>query len=298
MTEEKEGILTDKIVLVTGGGRGLGAAYSCLAAAEGAVVVVNDIDADPAHEVAASIVEAGGQALAQVGDISEWAGAGQAVQTAIDTYGRLDGLVSNAGLFTMHHPEKQDEASFRRIIEVNVLGVAFCGMHAIRHMNDRHHGSIVNVTSGAHAGMEGMAAYGASKGAVASLTYGWAVDLQGTGVRVNAMSPLAGTRMVDEVDVYYRVGDSEQGRARRKSPTPEANAPAVVFLLSDRAANVHGQVVRIDNRDLSLVSHPRNIVPTVPHGAISTAAVEAAFNGPLKVWLQPLGLHNAHIEPA
>lgn len=297
MTEERTGVLAGKVVLVTGGGRGIGSAYARLAAAEGATVVVNDIDEQPARHVVDQITEAGGRALAHVGDVSEWTAAESAVGAAIAGFGALDGLVNNAGLFTMDRPDRQDEASFRRIVEVNVLGVAFCGMHAIRHMSARGQGSIVNVTSGAHAGMEGMAAYGASKGAVASLTYGWAVDLQGTGVRVNAISPLGGTRMINEIDRFYQVPDGERGRARRDSPAPEANAPAVIYLLSDLAAGVHGQVVRVDGDVLSLVSHPRNILPTVPGAAASIDSVEEAFAGPLRDWLQPLGLHGAHLQP-
>jgi NAD(P)-dependent dehydrogenase (short-subunit alcohol dehydrogenase family) len=294
--DEPGGFLTGKTVLVTGAGRGIGAAYAVLAAREGAAVVVNDIDDGPVGAVVDSIRAAGHVATGHVGDISSWDGAAQAVQTAIDTYGVLDGLVNNAGVLRMHRPDEQDEESFRRTIEVNVLGTAFCGIHALRHMTARNRGSIVNVTSGAHAGLPGMAAYGASKGAVASLTYGWAVDLQNTGIRVNAISPLAETRMLRELDVFHDV--AARGNARPQQPSPEMNAATVVYLLSDRSTGIHGQVVRVDNQTLALVTHPLTLLPSTA-GAESAAGVEHAFATTLRGLLQPLGIHAATvaIEP-
>jgi len=292
---ESPGVLAGKVVLVTGGGRGIGAAYATLAAREGAAVVVNDVDDGPVHAVVDSIRRAGDVATAHVGDISDWDRAAEAVRKAVDVYGALDGLVNNAGVFSMHRPHQQGEASFRRTMEVNVLGTAFCGMHALRHMLPRNRGSIVNVTSGAHAGLEGMSAYGASKGAVASLTYGWAVDVQDAGVRVNAISPLAATRMLMEIDGFYAVDAAERGRVWRDSPPAEANAAAVVFLLSDRSAGIHGQIVRVDDERLSLVSHPLTLLPDVPAGAGSVSAVEHAFETTLKRLCQPLGVHSASV---
>src|SRR5690242_5468324 len=121
--------LTGETVLVTGAGRGIGAAIATLAAAEGANVVVNDRDVAPAH----SVVE-GGTAIAAVGDVSDWDSAGGVVGTAVEEFGRLDGLVNNAGTFSMALPQDQDPESLRHLLEVNVLGVAYPGLHAIRHM--------------------------------------------------------------------------------------------------------------------------------------------------------------------
>jgi NAD(P)-dependent dehydrogenase (short-subunit alcohol dehydrogenase family) len=292
--DEPGGLLAGKTVLVTGGGRGIGAAYAKLAARSGAAVVVNDIDDGPVYAVVDSIRAAGHVATAHVGDISSWHRAGEAVQTAIEVYGALDGLVNNAGVLSMHRPDQEGEESFRRTIEVNLLGTAFCGMHALRHMTARNRGSIVNVTSGAHAGLPGMAAYGASKGAVASLTYGWAVDVEHTGVRVNAISPLAATRMLLELDAFHDVAAAERGRSWRDSPPAEMNAATVVYLLSDRSAGIHGQIVRVDDETLALVAHPLTLLPTVP-GAGSVAGVEEAFETTLKGLLQPLGIHSASV---
>lgn len=287
MSTVPDAFLPGRVVVVTGAGRGLGEAYAHLAARHGARVVLNDVD-EVVDDVALRLRGEGFDAVAHVGDVSQWDVAGGLIEFAVSSFGRVDGLVSNAGLFRMGHSAAEEPDAFRRLIEVNVLGVAYCGIHAMRHMIERGSGSIVNVTSGAHAGIASMSAYAASKGAVASLTYAWAIDLQGTGVRVNALSPLAATRMSD---VLVRTLPPEQGDALRATMArPEANAPAVVYLLSDRSSAVHGQIVRVDHDELSLISHPMVITPTVPGGAPSAEAVAAAFEGPLASRLAPLGL--------
>ena len=277
------GFLAGKAVVVTGAGRGLGAAYARLAASEGARVVVNDVDVALASEVAEDL----DSAVADGADISTWDGAGALIDRCVAEFGAIDGLVNNAGVFRLADPTAQDPDEFRAIVEVNLLGTAYCGLHAIRAMLPRGKGSIVNVTSGAHAGSAGMGAYGASKGGVASLTYCWAVDLAGTGVRVNAVSPNAHTRMADEYERY--LGDRALGQNIGK--TPERNAPAVVYLLSDAASAVHGQVVRIDGDELSLICHPAVLSTGASAPEWTVERVAAAFAGELAGSLQPLGLH-------
>jgi NAD(P)-dependent dehydrogenase (short-subunit alcohol dehydrogenase family) len=279
--------LRGKAVLVTGAGRGLGAAYARLAAAEGAAVLVNDVDEAPAREVAASIVAAGGRAEAFVGSIADWDGAGAVVARCIEAFGAIDGLVNNAGIFRLAHPAEQDPAEFRAVVEINLLGTAYCGLHAIRAMLAQGRGSVVNVTSGSHAGSAAMGAYGASKGGVASLTYCWAADLAGTGVRVNAVSPNAHTRMADAFEAY--LGDEAQGQNVHKPP--EQNAPAVIYLLSDASAALHGQVVRINGDELSMIAHPAVHGHGVhdPHWTVEKVA--AAFASGLVGPLDPIGMH-------
>jgi NAD(P)-dependent dehydrogenase (short-subunit alcohol dehydrogenase family) len=276
--------LRGKAVVVTGAGRGLGAAYARLAAAEGASVVVNDVDADRAVAVAEEI---GGRAFAA--DIATWEGAGALIEHCVEAYGAIDGLVNNAGIFRLADPLVQDPAEFRAVVEVNLLGSAYCGLHAIRAMVPRGTGSVVNVTSSSHAGSAAMGAYGASKGGVASLTYCWAADLAGTGVRVNAVSPNAHTRMADEYERY--LGDRARGQNLRKPP--EQNAPAVVFLLSDAASGVHGQIVRVDGEELSLIGHPVVLGRGVSAPQWTVASVAEAFERELAGCLQPVGLRRS-----
>ncbi|WP_433220120.1 SDR family NAD(P)-dependent oxidoreductase [Dactylosporangium sp. CS-047395] len=281
--------LAGKAVVVTGAGRGLGAAYARLAAAEGAAVLVNDVDADLADGVVAEIRAAGGTAAGFAGSVADWDAAGAIIGACVEAFGAIDGLVNNAGIFRLANPAEQDPDEFRAVLEVNVLGTAYCGLHAIRAMLPRGSGSIVNVTSGSHAGSAAMGAYGASKGAVASLTYCWAADLAGSGVRVNAVSPNAHTRMADAYEAY--LGAAAQGQNVAKPPAQ--NAPAVVYLLSDAAAGLHGQIVRIDGDELSMVAHP-----TVQgHGTLNPAwtvsSVAAAFAAGEVGPLSPVGLHRA-----
>jgi NAD(P)-dependent dehydrogenase (short-subunit alcohol dehydrogenase family) len=284
--QRASGSLAGKAVAITGAGRGLGAAYARLAAAEGAAVLVNDVDRAQAVEVVDQIRAAGGRAEADASDIATWSGAGRLVEHCAEAFGAIDGLVNNAGIFRMARPREQDPATFRAVIEVNLLGTAYCGLHAIAAMLDQGRGSIVNVTSGAHAGSLSMAAYGASKGGVASLTYCWAADLADTGVRVNAVSPNANTRMAQEFERF--LGDQAQGQNIDKSA--ESNAPAVVYLLSDASAAVNGQVVRIDGDELSLMSHPTVLGKGLRNPQWTVEDVARAFSTELAAQAQPLGL--------
>ncbi|GAA3239118.1 SDR family NAD(P)-dependent oxidoreductase [Dactylosporangium siamense] len=283
------GALDGKAVVVTGAGRGLGAAYARLAAAEGAAVLVNDVDADLAASVAAEITSAGGRALAAAGTIGTWDGAGEVVARCVEAFGAIDGLVNNAGIFRLADPAAQDPDEFRAVIEVNLLGTAYCGLHAIRAMLAQGSGSVVNVTSGAHAGSAAMGAYGASKGGVASLTYCWAADLLGSGVRVNAVSPNAHTRMADAFEAY--LGAAAQGQNVHKPP--EQNAPAVVYLLTDAAAAVHGQVIRIDGDELSMIAHPVVQGHGVQDPSWTVEKVAAAFASGAVGPISAVGLHRA-----
>jgi NAD(P)-dependent dehydrogenase (short-subunit alcohol dehydrogenase family) len=122
--------------------------------------------------------------------VASWTEAAELIDSCVSEFGRIDGLVNNAALMWVGRPDQLTEADLRRTIEVNVLGTTFCGLHALGHMTAQGSGAIVNVTSGAHAGIPLQCAYSASKGAVASLTYAWAADVAGQGVRVNAISPM------------------------------------------------------------------------------------------------------------
>ncbi|MGD9795881.1 MAG: SDR family NAD(P)-dependent oxidoreductase [Acidimicrobiia bacterium] len=291
------GVLDGRVVIVTGAGRGAGEAYATLAAREGAAVVVNDVDGDAAHAVVDAITSSGFEAVAHVADIGSWAAADVLVSTTLDRFGQLDGLVNNAGLFHTAYALDQDEESFRRLLDVNVIGLAACGVHAMRHMVRQGSGSVVNVTSGSWTGMSGVSAYGASKGAVASLTYTWALELAGTGVRVNAISPLARTRMVEQMFDFHADDPGWSKLNLDHLPPPAANAPTVVYLLSDLANEVHGQIVRINVGELALMSHPGAIDPFARGGAVSIEAVADAFAGVLSDQLQPVGLHRTAYEP-
>lgn len=287
------GALSGKAIVITGSGRGLGEAYAKLAAAEGAKVVVNDVDGDEAERVAAAIRGAGGEALARVADISSWQGAEDLVQFCVSSFGALDGLVNNAALFHMALAQEETEARVRRLFEVNVLGTAFCGYAALRQMLRQGRGSLVNITSGAHSGILGMSAYGGSKGATASMTYAWALEAEGTGIRVNAVSPMAATRMQDP-DFYRRQGKEMPQRSSVIST--ENNAPLIVYLLSDLSRSVNGQIVRIQGPALNLVTHPAALDPGVERPSWTVREVANAFTSRLGRQQLPLGVQSYEVK--
>lgn len=239
--------LDHKGVVVTGAGAGLGRAYALDLAGAGAHVVVNDVDEAAARSVVDEIAGIGGHAVIASGSVADRKTAEKVIATAVEAFGRLDGLVNNAGVFYVAEPDEEDPGVAAQMVEVNLLGTLYCGLLAIRHMVVHGGGSIVNDTSGAAAGMRRRGTYGATKGATASLTYSWAIDLVDRGVRVNAISPIARTGMVD------------RGMARGERGTdvpPEHVAPLVTYLISEDAAQVTGQLLRFEGPELSVLSRP------------------------------------------
>jgi NAD(P)-dependent dehydrogenase (short-subunit alcohol dehydrogenase family) len=250
--EEQVPALEGKAIVITGAGRGLGLAYALHAAAEGAAVVVNDVDSTTARAAAERIIEQGGQASWNGHSVRDHESATALIDDCVSRHGRLDGLVNNAGIRPEGGAWAEAPGDVRAAVEINLLGTIFCGIPAMEVMRDQGYGSIVNASSRAQRGIPTSATYAATKGAVASLTYSWAIDMHGSGVRVNAIAPQAGgtgTRRQSEP-----VAASE--------PTAEQMAPLVTYLLSDRSAAVTGQVIRLGGRrdplSVGLMTHPRN----------------------------------------
>ncbi|WP_206322277.1 SDR family oxidoreductase [Streptomyces sp. HNM0575] len=279
------GVLSGRSVVVTGAGRGLGRAYALHAAASGAAVVVNDVDEAAAESVAARIREDGGSAVSAAGSVADADAAARIVDRCTAEFGGVDGLVNNAGIFHRARPWEEDLDRIRSVVEVNVLGTVHCGLAAVARMREQGSpGSVVNVTSGTHLGHPETAVYGATKGAVASLTYGWALDLMPLGIRVNAVSPLAVTDM--KLPPY-------EGHA-----APEEVAAVVTFLLSDKAHGITGQVVRRARRGLGLMRHP-DIGEMAEADRWEVEEIDGAFRDALGP-LQPVGYgaHRAAPEPS
>jgi NAD(P)-dependent dehydrogenase (short-subunit alcohol dehydrogenase family) len=274
-------MLAEKVMVITGAARGLGRAYALDAAREGAAVVVNDIDSE-VRSVAAEIVAAGGSAVANEDSVTSWAGAERIVACATDSFGRIDGLVNNAGVINMVPPWEESEGSIREGMEVNVLGSIFVGTHAMKVMMGQRSGSIVNNSSHGAFGAPGRAVYVAAKGALVSLTYAWAVDLAPYAIRVNAFA-----------------ASSDSGMAKlSKTPlpplsSPESNAPLVTYLLSDAADGITGQVIQRYRDGFMVVSPPDFTEHYAPVTDISTAGVIAAFDPILRSGLQRVGWYAA-----
>jgi NAD(P)-dependent dehydrogenase (short-subunit alcohol dehydrogenase family) len=251
-------------VVITGSGSGLGAAYARHAASLGASVVVNDVDPAAAERTVGTIVASGGKAVSCPGDVSVWNFAETLVDACVKSFGRMTGFVNNAGILRPAKMEETTEVQLRRMFEVNLLGTAACAQAAARHLLAQGKGgSIINVASGSHAGDVALGGYAATKGAIASLTYSWAMELRDTKVRLNAISPLAETAMAGQ-NAHLMALQSAQRDVRYTSlPAPDVNAPLISFLLSDAANEIHGQLIRIADRQLSYFTHPMIASPVL-----------------------------------
>jgi NAD(P)-dependent dehydrogenase (short-subunit alcohol dehydrogenase family) len=251
--------LKDKVIAVTGAGRGIGRAVALACAAEGAAVVVNDygvgIDGnEPSSEVADAVVgeitAAGGRAVAVADDISTMAAGERIVQTALDSFGRIDGVVCVAGILRERMLFNMSEEEWDAVIATHLKGTftVFRAASAVMRKQEGG-GSLVAFTSGV--GMWGsvsQANYAAAKGGIVALVRSAAVGLQKYGVTANAIAPVANTRMAANVPG----GTAETGE-------PEDVAPMVVYLLSDRARDITGQTYTVVGGKVALWSQPREI---------------------------------------
>ncbi|HEY7761321.1 MAG TPA: SDR family NAD(P)-dependent oxidoreductase [Burkholderiales bacterium] len=258
-------MMEGKVVVVTGAGRGIGAAIARLMAVEGAKVVVNDIgvslagtggDEAPAHEVVAEIEKAGGAAVASTDSVAEFASAGKIVQCAVDTFGRIDCVVNNAGILRDVIFHKMTEDDWDAVLTVMLKGAFNTSRHAADQFRKQASGSFVHMTSTAGLiGAVGQANYGAAKLGLVGLSNNIAHDMQRFNVRSNCVAPVAWTRMTASIPP----SDPEAVRRieQRKQVTPEFNAPLAVFLASDAARDVTGQVFAVRKNEIFLMSQSR-----------------------------------------
>lgn len=258
------GLLEGKVVAVAGGGRGIGRAVAIMAAAEGAQVVVNDYggaadgagaDAGPAHDVVAEIQAAGGQAVANVASIADPAGATSVVEDAVRNFGRIDALANSAGFLrdAIFHRMSQD--AWTDVINVHLNGAFYLSKAAALHFKEQGSGAFVHFTSTSGLiGNFGQSNYSAAKMGVVGLSTSLALDMQRFGVRSNSIAPFAWSRLIATIPT-----DTEAQRVRverMKQMTPEKIAPLAVYLCSDAAKDVTGQVFGVRKNEVFLFSRP------------------------------------------
>ncbi len=271
------GMLDGKVAVVTGAGSGIGRSVSIGLARAGAAVVVNDygVSVDgrepssaPAEAVVKEIESAGGRAAASAQDIATMAGGRAAIDAALTTFGDLHILVCCAGILRERMIFNMSEEEWDAVIAVHLKGHFTVMQPATRHMREKRAGRIITFTS--TAGLEGSPGqpnYSAAKEGIVGLTRSTALAMAKYGVTVNCISPTADTRMTQ------RLPDERRGQAMAP---PEAIAPVIAFLASDRAAHVTGQVIGVRGNQVTLFSHPapiRQITSREPWTAEALAEV-------------------------
>ena len=257
------GYLDGKAIAVTGAGRGIGRAVALDLAANGAKVVVNDygvsVDGkDPASAVADEVVkeisEAGGEAVANARSVTEMEGGASIVQSAIDSFGRIDGVVCVAGILRERMIFNMTEDEWDPVIETHLKGTFTVFRAAAPIFRKQKSGTFIGFTSGAFAGSVAQANYSAAKGGIVSLVRSTALGMHKYGATSNCIAPTAKSRMSGAVPYGLEMGE------------PEDVAPLVSFLVGDKARDITGQVYSINGGSLGVYNQPAILNEVVKDG--------------------------------
>jgi NAD(P)-dependent dehydrogenase (short-subunit alcohol dehydrogenase family) len=259
--------LEGKAIVVTGGGRGIGRAIALAAAAEGANVVVADYGgavnarqagtSEAAESVVAEIEALGAKAVASAVDISTMDGGRAVVAAAVDNFGRLDGMLTCAGITVTKYLWELTEQEWDDVIGVHIKGHFSCAQAACKVMMDQGSGSLVFFSSGALTGMPNMTAYATAKAGILGFTWSTAYALQRFGIRTNCLVPSAATRMSDSIygnagSLSNRFGETMRSDLAEGTYRDPSNvAPMAIYLLSDASKDINGQVFRAQGYEVT-----------------------------------------------
>jgi len=281
--------LTGKVAVVTGGGRGLGRAYAVALAAAGAAVVVNDVDDQAVEEVVTQITAAGGRAVGVPAAVGTADAADLLVARAVEAFGRLDALCTNAGILRDRVLWNMTDDDFDAVLAVHLRGTFACARAAVRRMREQGEGGRL-ILFGSPAGQRGnfgQTNYAAAKAGIAAMARTWAMECARANITVNAVVPVAATAMTRTIPAFapYVEAWEERGEplpdSLRKGEgfgTPEDVAGLVVFLASDAAAEVTGQCVGIGGDKLALWSHPAEVSVAYADGGWTADAIATAWS--------------------
>ena len=261
------GMVQGKVVVITGAGGGIGRDFALAFAREGAKVVVNDIGASvsgeggsagPAQAVVNEIQALGGEAVANTDSVSEALAAGKIIQTALDSFGRVDVVVNNAGILRDRFFHKMSVDEWDAVIKVHLYGAYHVSRAAATHFKEQNSGNYIHMTSTSGLiGNFGQANYSAAKLGIMALSKSIALDMQKFNVRSNCIAPFAWSRMIGSIPT-----DTPEQQARVdkiKQMTPAKIAPLAVCLASDASADTNGQVFAVRNNEIFLISQPRPV---------------------------------------
>ncbi len=259
--------LAGKVIVVTGAGRGIGREIALLAAAEGGKVVVNDLgagpegegaDVGPAQEVVRDIRAAGGEAATNGDSVAEPAGADRIIQCALDNFGRIDVVVNNAGILRDRIFHRMSRVDWEAVINTHLMGSFYVARAAANHFKEQQSGAYVHFTSTSGLiGNFGQSNYSAAKMGIVGLSKSIAMDMARYNVRSNCIAPFAWSRLIGTIPT-----DTEETKARverLKSMGADKIAPLAVYLGSDLAQDVSGQIFGSRRNEIFLFSQPRPI---------------------------------------
>jgi NAD(P)-dependent dehydrogenase (short-subunit alcohol dehydrogenase family) len=301
-------LVEDRVAIVTGAGRGIGREHALSLARHGAKVVVNDLGGDmhgsgadvtPAQQVVDEIVAAGGEAVVNGDDVADWEGAQRLIKTALDTFGDVHVLVNNAGILRDRVLANMTEEEWDAVIRVHLKGAFAPSRWAVAHWREQAKagqpvsGRIINTTSvsGIY-GNPGQSNYGAAKMGIAAFTNIIALEVARYGVTVNAVAPVALTRMTEGL------GNAPETDEDREARAPHWIAPIVTWLASDEAAGVTGRVFEASGRFLAVaegwmrgpsidpVDDPTKLGAIVPE-LLAKARPNSGMDGTPGSWPQP-----------
>jgi NAD(P)-dependent dehydrogenase (short-subunit alcohol dehydrogenase family) len=289
-------LLKGKAAVVTGAGRGVGREIALLMAKEGARVVVNDYGGSetgagtsqkPADEVTDEIRRAGGEAVANYDSVATMAGGQSIVQTAIDAFGRIDVVVNNAGILRDRMIFNMTEEEWDAVIDTHLKGTFAVTRAAAPIMREQKWGRFINMTSTSGLiGNVGQANYAAAKLGIFGLTKVTALDMARYNVTANCISPFAWTRMIGTIPTET---ETQKARVEKiKQLSPAHIAPMAVFLASDAAKEVTGQVFGVRGKEIMLFGHERPIMRVHHHEGWTPARIADMFPGTLQHHLVPL----------
>ncbi|NGM33483.1 SDR family oxidoreductase [Methylobacterium sp. DB0501] len=268
MRRDPMGLLDGKVALVTGAGGGIGREIALAMALAGARVVVNDVGASlsglgetsatPGEQTRAIIEQRGGQAVVNTDTVAEWAAAQAMVATALDAFGRLDIVVNNAGILRDQIFHKMTPEEWLAVINVHLNGSFFVSRAAAETFRKQGSGAYVHMTSTSGLiGNIGQANYSAAKLGVAALSKSIALDMGRFGVRSNCIAPFAWSRMTSSIPA--ETPEQKARVAKLQAMGPEKNAPLAVFLASDAASGITGQIFAARHNELFVFNHPRPV---------------------------------------
>ncbi|MFJ9538531.1 SDR family NAD(P)-dependent oxidoreductase [Streptomyces sp. NPDC101225] len=300
--------LTGQAAVVTGSGRGLGLAYAHALAAHGASVVVNDVDEAVAEAAVKSITEAGGNAVAEVVPVGTREAADRLVARSVEAFGRLDVLVTNAGILRDKVLWKMTDDDFDAVVTTHLRGTFTCARAAAVRLREQGEGGTL-ILVGSPAGQRGnfgQTNYAAAKAGIAAMARTWSMELSRAQITVNAIVPVAATAMTETIPAFapyveaMRGGTPLPGFLRRGEGfgTPEDCAALVPFLASGAARGITGQAIGIGGDKVALWSHPQEIRAAYADGGWTPDTLADAFPTAVGAELQTVGIPAPRIPEA